>query len=110
VPPPNGRLANYPNGIVADADGVWVIDEQGRSMWKVDPDLARVSAIFRVDGPIAIAIGERAVWTANNDGTISRIDPSTAMPVETVPLGRYPRIAYPVALAVGNGAVWVAVH
>jgi DNA-binding beta-propeller fold protein YncE len=110
VPPPNGPLASWANGIAADASGVWVIDETGAMVWKVDPGPARVSAIIPVHGPLAIAIGEGAVWTANNDGTVTHIDPSAATAVKTIPLGSYPRIAYPVDLAAGEGAVWVAVH
>jgi hypothetical protein len=110
VPPPNGPLANWANGIAADASGVWVIDETSAIVWKVEPDIGRVSAIIRVHGPLAIAIGEGGVWTANDDGTVTHIDPSAATPVKTIPLGSYPRIAYPVDLAAGEGAVWVAVH
>jgi DNA-binding beta-propeller fold protein YncE len=51
-----------------------------------------------------------AVWTANVDGTVSRVDAKTGDLSATIPLGTYPRIAYPVQLAAGAGAVWVAVH
>jgi DNA-binding beta-propeller fold protein YncE len=60
--------------------------------------------------PVDIAIGKGAVWTANEDGTVSRVDPTTGSPSQTIPLGKYPRVAYPVQLAAGGGVVWVAVH
>jgi outer membrane protein assembly factor BamB len=60
--------------------------------------------------PIDIAIGEGAVWTANDDGTVSRVDAKTGDLSATIPLRTYPRVAYPVQLAAGAGAVWVDVH
>jgi streptogramin lyase len=111
VPSPNAARVNATFPVAADAAGVWVVDEDNTAMWKIDPAVAEISAVIPIrNGPIAIASGEGAVWTANRDGTVSRLDPSTAALARTIPLGRYPRIAYPVALAVGEGAVWVAVH
>jgi DNA-binding SARP family transcriptional activator len=110
VPPPNGPLATFANGIAANGRGVWVIDEHYGIVWKVDPDLAQVKAITRVHGAVAVSIGEGAVWTANNDGTVTHLDAGTGARLKTIPLGNYPRIAYPVDVAAGEGAVWVAVH
>jgi hypothetical protein len=111
VPPPNVERADATFPVAADAAGVWVVDENGTATWKIDPGVGEVSAVIPIrNGPIAIASGDRAVWTANSDGTVSRIDPNTAALAKTIPLGRYPRVAYPIALAVGEGAVWVAVR
>jgi len=60
--------------------------------------------------PSDLAVGAGAVWLANDDGTLSRLDNRTAALVKTIPLGRYPRTAYPVDLATGAGVVWVALH
>jgi DNA-binding SARP family transcriptional activator/DNA-binding beta-propeller fold protein YncE len=98
-------------GIVARPGGVWAIDDQGKRALKVDPDLRRVTAVVPLDhAPVHIALGAGAVWTANNDGTLSRLDERTGAQVKTIALGQYPRKAYPVDLATGDGAVWVAVH
>jgi len=112
VPPPNvAGVSGAHYSAVVTIGGVWIIHGSGTSAWKIDPGIAAVSAVVPIrQRPIAIASGEGAVWTANSDGTLSRIDPNTATLAGTIPLGRYPRIAYPVALAVGEGAVWVAVH
>jgi DNA-binding SARP family transcriptional activator/DNA-binding beta-propeller fold protein YncE len=107
---PSLVLAEYAVDAVADDGGVWVVDETSWSVWKVDPVVARVIAVLRIHGPLDAAIGEGALWTANDDGTVSRIDPVAAMLTRTIPLGKYPRVAFPVSLAVGEGAVWVAVH
>ena len=54
--------------------------------------------------PIAIAVGEGAVWVANaDDGTVQRIDPETRKVVATIGLGGEVS-----DLAVGFGSVWVA--
>ena len=112
VPPPDiADVRGSLYGLVADAGGVWVIHAGGASAWKVDPAVVHVSAVVPIrHGPIAIARGEGAVWTANSDGTVSRIDTASATSTRTIPLGSYPRVAYPVALAAGDGAVWVALH
>ena len=54
--------------------------------------------------PIAVAIGEGAVWVANaDDGTVSRIDPDRREVLATVGIGS------PASdIAAGGGSVWVA--
>jgi DNA-binding SARP family transcriptional activator len=97
------------SGMAADASGVWAIT--GGAVSKLATDVSLVGTVTRLHhAPIDIAIGEGAVWTANDDGTVSRVDAKTGDLSATIPLGTYPRIAYPVQLAAGVGAVWVAVH
>jgi DNA-binding SARP family transcriptional activator/DNA-binding beta-propeller fold protein YncE len=98
-------------GIAAGPHGVWAISQNNKRAWKIDPDLARVTAVIPLDRPPAdVAVGAGAVWTANTDGTLSRIDNRTAAVVKTIPFGRYASAAYPVDLAIGKGVVWVALH
>jgi YVTN family beta-propeller protein len=53
--------------------------------------------------PADVAVGEGAVWVANNQhGSVSRIDPATRK-VTTIKVGQTPA-----GVAVGNGAIWVA--
>jgi len=55
--------------------------------------------------PVAVAVGEGGVWTADNaSGTVTRIDPTTGR----VRGGTTPAGEGPLAIAVGEGAVWVA--
>ncbi len=97
--------------IVAAAGVLWGIDQVNRTVWRLDTNTRRVTSVAHLrQGPIGIATGEGAIWTANNDSTVSRIDPTTGAVARTIPLGRYPRVAYPVGLAVGEGRVWVAVR
>jgi YVTN family beta-propeller protein len=54
-------------------------------------------------GPLRSAVGEGAVWVLNgNDGTVSRLDPSKNVVVQTISTG-----AGPAGITVGGGAVWV---
>ncbi len=63
-----------------------------------------VGSISNVGGrPSAVAVGEGAVWVANEDErSLARIDP-TSLAVERTPLE-----LTPTGVAVGGGAVWVA--
>jgi DNA-binding beta-propeller fold protein YncE len=80
-------------------------------VWRLDANAVQLTSVLHLrQGPKTIAVGASAVWTANDDGTVSRIDPATGQLVRTIPLGRYPRIAYPVGIAVGAGRVWVAMR
>ena len=96
-------------GMAADANGVWAT--VGGAVSKLATEVGLVGTVTRLHhAPIDIAVGEGAVWTANDDGTVSRVDAETGDLSATIPLGTYPRVAYPVQLAAGAGAVWVAVH
>jgi YVTN family beta-propeller protein len=51
-----------------------------------------------------VAVGEGAVWVANNEqGTVSRVDPAARRVVQRITVGRDPA-----GVAAGDGAVWVA--
>jgi DNA-binding SARP family transcriptional activator/DNA-binding beta-propeller fold protein YncE len=71
----------------------------------VDPRSGGIVGQVRVGSrPVAIAIGQGAVWVANaDDGTVTRIDPSTRKIVQTIGTGTSAS-----DIAVGEGAVWVA--
>jgi YVTN family beta-propeller protein len=71
----------------------------------VDPETSRLVGDVPVGlRPIAVAVGEGAVWVANaDDGTVQRIDPETRKVVATIGLGGEVS-----DLAVGSGSVWVA--
>ena len=97
--------------VAAGANAVWAVSEAASTAWMVDVRTARVAAVIPLGHqPVDLAIGEGAVWTANEDSTVSRIDPKTGALTRTIPLGDYPRLAYPVHLAAGHGAIWLAMH
>jgi DNA-binding SARP family transcriptional activator/streptogramin lyase len=82
------------------------------SLWRVDSTTGR----FLGSVPLphseggSMATGDGAVWIANSEGVVLRIDADSQAVAETIPLGT---LVYPAengdALAVGEGSVWVAV-
>jgi peptide/nickel transport system substrate-binding protein len=83
---------------------VWVSDESGDCVFRVDPQSDQVSASIHVGtGPTALASAFGSVWVANSlDGTVSRINPQTNSVTATVPVGDGVG-----GMAVGAGGVWV---
>jgi YVTN family beta-propeller protein len=87
-------LRDGPGEVVIEANSVAVID----------PTTNKVVADIPVGiDPTSIAVGEGAVWVANeSERTISRIDPTTRKVVRIIPIGDLP---FPL-IAAGEGAVW----
>jgi YVTN family beta-propeller protein len=57
-------------------------------------------------GPYGIAAGAEDVWVANGlDGTVVRIEPTTAKVSRKITLGYSPR-----GVALGDGSVWVTIQ
>jgi serine/threonine-protein kinase len=71
----------------------------------IDPKTNKLVASIPVGkSPVAIASGLGSIWVANqDDGTITRIDPTTRRATDTI--GGIP--GTPLAVAAGEGAVWV---
>ena len=111
VAPPGVGAERNVNGASAGANGIWVISAENTALWKIDPSLGRATAVVLLrHAPIDIAVTGTTVWTANRDGTLSRVDAAAARLVRTIPLGPYPRTSYPVQIAAGGDRVWVAMH
>ena len=89
---------------------VWV--SAPASLWRIDPVTARVTGSVQLghSGEGSIATGDGAVWVANLEGIVLRIDSDSQTVAKTIPLGT---LLYPAddwhGLAVGDGSVWVAV-
>jgi serine/threonine protein kinase len=91
--------------ITTGLGAVWVADDGSEAVLRVDPREERISRTYDVrGGPLGVAVGPDAVWTANEAGTVARIDPRTNE-VAPTPVGGTPR-----GLDVGAGAVWVSAH
>jgi len=71
----------------------------------IDPSDGRVVSDIAVGTrPVAVAVGDSAVWAANaDDGTVSRIDPKTREAVSTIGIGGDVS-----DVAIGFGSVWIA--
>jgi YVTN family beta-propeller protein len=83
-----------------------VTDRGDGLVTRIDPGSGSAITIPVGHGPMGIAVGAGAVWVANSDdGTISRIDPTTRTVVATIVVG-----GRPVGIAVSDGRVWVSVE
>ncbi len=78
---------------------------RANSVAVIDPSDGRVVSDVAVGTrPVAVAVGDGAVWTANaDDGTVSRIDPKTRKAVSTIGIGGDVS-----DVAIGFGSVWIA--
>jgi streptogramin lyase len=93
------------SNVATGLGAVWVADDEGGAVLRVDPREERISRTYDVEGgPLGVAVGLDAVWTANEAGTVARIDPRSG-DVAATPVGGTPR-----RLDVGAGAVWVSVQ
>ena len=70
-------VGSQPVAVEAGAGGVWVTNFGDDTVSLIDPATRQVSGapIPVGDGPGSVAVGSGAVWVANNDGTVSRIEP-----------------------------------
>jgi DNA-binding SARP family transcriptional activator len=72
------EAAPNPAAVVAGRDDVWVLNTNTASVTRVDPVTRGVRATIPIGVdrvPNAIATDGRRAWVANEDGTLSRIDP-----------------------------------
>jgi YVTN family beta-propeller protein len=103
-------LTNSTQAPIAFGGGsAWVADEGGNAVWRIDARTNTVIATLAVGShPTGIAVGAGAVWVANADGTMSRIDPNAGQGlgrvVRTIRVGGTPS-----SIGIGGGLVWVTV-
>jgi streptogramin lyase/predicted Ser/Thr protein kinase len=95
------------NAIAADAHGAWVLSRSGGSgvLTRVQLGLAVPESFALRYYPLALAVGDGAVWVAAtrpDKQALLKIDPITGRTLATVDL-RGPDIR---SVAVGDGAVW----
>jgi DNA-binding SARP family transcriptional activator len=73
-----GEEAPHPVAVAAGQDAVWVLNGNTATVTRVDPATRGVSASIPIGVdrvPNAIATDGARAWVANEDGTLSRIDP-----------------------------------
>jgi streptogramin lyase len=82
---------------------VWVVSGATDLATRVDPKTGLSTTIEVGDGPAGIVVVDGAVWIANGDGTVSRVDATTGRLVRTIEVG------VPLeGIATGSGSVWVS--
>jgi hypothetical protein len=101
-----GDAGDDGEGIIADADGAWVLSTKDRRILRLEGN--RIVRVLRV-GPTqaALAFANGALWVVASDdpgkAAIDRIDPRTGRVTGTVVLGAH----YPRALVPAPGGLWV---
>ena len=96
---------SIPSGVVYALGSVWLASTSDETVTRYDPATFMKGPAARIPvghDPLAIAYGEGALWTANADHTVTRIDPA-AHTTATMRAG-----VAPAGIAAGEGAVWVA--
>src|SRR5262249_7881897 len=93
-------IADSQGGIAGAAgSGSMMLASQG-TLARFDPDTNRVVAHIALPaGSFVPAFGEGGLWvTSTEGGSVTRVDPKTNLPVETIKVGKRPRF-----LSVGEG-------
>jgi DNA-binding beta-propeller fold protein YncE len=90
----------------AMANTLWVADRLGGRVARIDAQSGAVLADIGVGRfPSSIAVGEGAVWVANEgEGTLSRIDPATNLVAATYPIAEKNFLR----ITTHDGQVWAA--
>ena len=112
----------YDLATAATAGAVWVADEVGNTVLRLDPKTAQVMATIAIDVPVRVLAGDGDPWVLQvwhglsrpiRKASLSRIDPNTNRVAGTIPLsvcvgalcGDPPGRDF--SIAIGEGAVWV---
>jgi streptogramin lyase len=100
-----------PAAVAVTDDWIWVADQDGDRIWRVDPDDG-TRKYATVEKPDNVAAGLEGVWAlsrapqgkARKVGVVTQIDPETLKPLgEPIRIG-----GNPWEIAVGDGQVWVS--
>ena len=98
-----GLASAYPRAVAANDRYVWVLNGNTGSITKIDARARSVVSTTRVGverAPAHLAADARAVWVANEDGTLARVD-AESDEIRFYDVGRTLR-----DVAVGEGALW----
>jgi hypothetical protein len=98
------RVGDRPVAVAAGPSGVWVVNRQDATVWRIDPATDRVTdtiAVARDPGPIVGA--GRDVWVSAGDAGVTHIDGRTRRVVGAVATRNRAT-----ALATDGGALWAA--
>jgi DNA-binding SARP family transcriptional activator/streptogramin lyase len=93
----------FPRAIAVGGAYVWVLNGNTGAVTKIDPRTRSIVSTTRVGverAPVQLAADADAVWVANEDGSLVRVDADTDQ-VDVYDVGRTLR-----DVAVGEGAVW----
>ena len=107
----------FKSNLIAAGEGyVWIVDPNGSTLWRIDPETREKKGLGIAVGagtiPFGLAVGEGSVWVAVLRGTkqvVLELGPEVGDLRNTIPYGgqaEAPVLFRLNPLAVGNGAVW----
>jgi YVTN family beta-propeller protein len=98
------------DALAAGRGAVWTADTRRGVAVRLDPGFRSVRSTVRLTpeanlfpSSSAVAVGEGAVWVANGNAEVVRVDPDTDRVTAAIQVGNEPS-----AIATGDGAIWVA--
>jgi YVTN family beta-propeller protein len=101
--PVPGLALGSTRGLAAGAGSLWISDNRGQRVVRVDPQTGAVIATITVGHPTQIVATAEAVWAVDLAArTVIRIDPTTNTRVATIVVEEGPN-----SIALGAGSVWV---
>jgi serine/threonine protein kinase len=90
------------------AEGIWVVNELGGTVLRIDPETNEVADRISVDSPTAVAADDNGVWvTSEVHDQVQRFDPVDGTTLVTLEEGDGIPDG-PTAIAIGADGVWVA--
>jgi hypothetical protein len=95
----------FPRAVAVGGPYVWVLNGNTGAVTKIDSRSRGIDGTIRVGverAPVQLAADADAVWVADEDGTLARVDAGTNQ-VDVHDVGRTLR-----DVAVGDGAVWAS--
>jgi ABC-type transport system substrate-binding protein len=97
-------VGDLPRGLANGAGSLWVTDEAGRSLIRVNPSTSQVQERIAVGaGPRGVAVAAGLVWVVNTDDrTVSMVDPGANRVVQEVVVGNAPT-----GITADGDRVWV---
>ncbi|HET6998089.1 MAG TPA: protein kinase [Solirubrobacterales bacterium] len=100
------ELGGAPGPIALGGGRVWVADEKGAGITAVNAEGGRIyrRGLAPHAAPLRLGVGAGGLWVSSaSTGNVRRIDLSTTIPGEPIPVGRGPA-----GVTVAHGLVWVA--
>jgi streptogramin lyase/predicted Ser/Thr protein kinase len=90
------------------ASGIWVVNELGGSIVRIDPETNAVAGRIQIESPTAVAADDEGVWvTSEPNDQVQRFDPVDRTTVVTLEAGDGIPDG-PTAIAISADGVWVA--
>ena len=92
-------VGSNPSAVAVGAGRVWVGSAEDQRVVRIDPRTNQIAGTVTSTGPNSIAVTPHYVFVANEDATLTRIDPKTLAVFIASNMGNR-------SVAVGEGAIW----